>query len=420
MFNTSRMSLLLTLLLISVNTANAQPLLQVAKLGKSDSTTLYSPKITSDNEATWSEMTDEFVSSYSKGDLNKAGSIAQNSLSFSKRIFGKQHQNTADALNKMGIVYEANGDLEAAKSYYEDSLSMFETSLGKKNAKVAMVLNNLANLFFLKENFSKAEELHLRSLLMRQNLFSSVHPTVARSAYNLGKLYEKQAKLDDAVIFYKQASVLWKKTLGPNHLNVANTFNNLANVYAARGNNTASEELHLKALTIRESNLGPEHMEVAESLFNLGTICTKQEKYDEAESFYQEALGIMEHALEENDPQIAMTLYSLANIYHIQAQNEVIYNQGLSDIIDENQKIKVSDTTTSNKNNIIIVQLKFRKQYVGEIFGKAEPLYKRAINIVETNYGAEHPSVKVMKEELTMLYANIENSMEQESIATAE
>ena len=128
----------------------------------------------------------------------------------------------------------------------------------------------------------------------------------------------------------------------------------------------------------------------------------------------------MEHALGKNDPQIAMTLYSLANIYHIQAQNEVIYNQGMSDIIGENEKTKASDTTTSNKNNIMIVQLKFRKQYVGEIFGKAEPLYKRAINIVETNYGAEHPSLQVMKEELTMLYANIENSTKQVSMSAAE
>jgi hypothetical protein len=45
MFKISRMSLFLSLLFISVSTANAQPMLQVAKLGQSNSTPLYSPKI---------------------------------------------------------------------------------------------------------------------------------------------------------------------------------------------------------------------------------------------------------------------------------------------------------------------------------------------------------------------------------------
>ena len=111
-----------------------------------------------------------------------------------------------------------------------------------------------------------------------------------------------------------------------------------------------------------------------------------------------------------------MTLYSLSNIYHIQAQQETIYNQEISKRI--NQTITTENRIANNKNNIMITQLKFRRDYVNEIFSKAEPLYKRAINIVETTYGSDHPSVKVMKDELAMLFANIKNSASTSMLST--
>lgn len=383
----------------------------VAKISGFDNSQIYSPDATQQNIQHWDELSNEFLTLYSHGEYKKAKTIALQSLDYSKRIFGFLHQNTADALNKLGIASEATGNLDIAKAYYEDSLRLFQNSLGMENAKVAMVLNNLGNIYYEEQGYTQSENFFLKSLLMRQNLFSSIHPTVARSAYNLAKLYEIQGKYSDAILFYKQAAVLWKKTLGPSHLHVANTYNNLANVYANMGNDTASEELHLKALTIREYNLGVDDIVVAESLFNLGTICTKQEKYDEAETFYQEALTIMEKILNDDDPQIAMTLYSLANIYHIQAQQEFIYNQELNNRIDNTELSVESEQSEINKNNIMITQLNFRRKYVKEIFSRAEPLYKRAINIVESSYGSEHPSVKIMKDELKMLYSNIENSL---------
>jgi len=389
--------------------AHADTLL-IAKLGKTNSSKIYTPNILKDKTDSWEDLSNEFIMFYSHGAYKQANIVAHQALSFAKNKFGEQHQNTADAYNKLGIAAEAIRNTDDAKMYYKEALALFELTLGKENAKVAMVLNNLGNLHFLRDEFKKAEELHMKSLLMRQQLFSSVHATVARSSYNLGKLYEKQLKNDDAIMFYKQAALIWKKTLGPYNANIANTFNNLANIFSTKGNNKAAEEYHLKALILRQDTLSADSLEIAESLFNLGTICTKQEKYNEAESYYQQALGIMEKTLDSYDPQIAMTLYSLANIYHIQAQKEYMYNQKLSDKIGSNSISTASKTTVGNKNNIMINQLHFRKKYVGEIFSKAEPLYQRAIDIVERKFGAKHPSVTVMKEELAMLHANMKTS----------
>jgi len=411
MYNAIKTGTCIYLFILGIATSYAQPSsnpLKIAKLGENNNSNLYFPKLKNNIAASWEELSSEFFKFYSHGDYAQARIVAQRILSYAKRVYGDQHQNTADALNKLGIASEALGDFDTTKTYYENALALFKSSIGKENAKVAMVLNNLGNLFFLQKDYVKAEELHLQSLLMRQNLFSSVHPSVARSSFNLGKLYEKQLKYADAIMFYRQAAVLWRKTLGADNKNISDTFNNLANVYAAQGNNTTSEEFHLKALNIREKNLGHDHLEVAESLFNLGTICTKQEKYAEAESFYGKALAIMEKMLDVNDPQIAITLYSLANIYHIQAQQEHIYSQELIDKIHSGNTI-TDNSTARKKNDVIIVQLRFRKKYVGEIFTKAEPLYRRAIDIVENKFGAEHPSVKVMKDELAMLYTNMES-----------
>jgi tetratricopeptide (TPR) repeat protein len=198
--------------------------------------------------------------------------------------------------------------------------------------------------------------------------------------------------------------LLWEKNLGPSHPNVAMALGNLANIYAAEGKDGTAEELHLRALNIREASFGPSSLVVAESLFNLGTICTKQGKYSEAEPFFREALNIMEQHLNPNDPQIALALYGLANIYHIKAKNESSYNQVLEDRIGKMNQDNSLVPLEKSKNDIYHAQLAFRKEYIAGLYAKAEPLYQRAIKLLEQAYGIQYPSLKIMKDELAMIH----------------
>lgn len=89
--------------------------LKIAKLDTSNNAKIYAPALSNNEEILLEELTDEFLTSYQEGDYIKTGIIAQETLEFSQRTFGKQHRNTADALNKLGIAHEAQGELDIAK-----------------------------------------------------------------------------------------------------------------------------------------------------------------------------------------------------------------------------------------------------------------------------------------------------------------
>ncbi|MBI3777098.1 MAG: tetratricopeptide repeat protein, partial [Gammaproteobacteria bacterium] len=227
---------------------------------------------------------------------------------------------------------------------------------------------------------------------------------VAQSTYNLAIVYEHSGQTDNAELFYKQAANLWETVLGPNHINVANSLTKLANIYANQSNARAAEETYLRALEIQQINFGPKHVAVADSLFNLGRVCMKQEKYDEAERFYRESAEIMEAELDNDNPRLAVALYSLANVYHIRAKHEAEYNTNfaakLTPATDHTHDVALS----SQRLAALRTQISLRQRVVRELYAKAEPLYQRAAAILTDIYGADYPTLKIIRDELTLLH----------------
>ncbi len=280
-------------------------------------------------------------------------------------------------------------------------------NFGEANPEVATALNNLANIHVLQGDYSSAEALHLRALQIRGAMLGPDSYPFGQSTYNLAIVYEKSGQFSNAELFYKQAVSIWTKTLGSNHLNVANSLYKLANLYASQGHSGAAEEAYLRALEIFQANYGEHHIAVAESLLSLGKTCTKQEKYDEAEPFYRQALGIFEKELGPNDAKVAIALYSLANVYHIRGKNEEAFNREFDTQMASPAGNTKDSALSSQRHAMVRKQLALRHEVVRELYIKAEPLYKRAAAIFEAAYGGNHPTLKIIHDELAMLYNSL-------------
>ena len=72
----------------------------------------------------WEQETIAFIESYQDRDIAQAKIHAQNALQIAHKVYGARHVNTADSLNKMGIVFEASGMLQQAQLNYEKSLEI--------------------------------------------------------------------------------------------------------------------------------------------------------------------------------------------------------------------------------------------------------------------------------------------------------
>ncbi len=351
----------------------------------------------------WRSATKAFVENFNAGDLTAATQNATDALDVALHFFGAKHPYTADSLNKLGLLFEARGDYDAAREYYSRSLDILETHADEFSAEIGTALNNLGNIFVLKDDLEQAELMHLRALQVRTRTAGAESAPVAQSLFNLGVVYEKRNLPDNAELLFKQSAAVWTRIHGPTHLNVANSYHKLANIYAATGKTRAAEQLYLSALQIRRELLGPKHLSVAESLMGVGRACTKQEKYDEAGPVFRQAVDIMEESLGAFDPRVAMALYSLANVYHIQAKLEDAYNRDFAAKVTASGNTSESDSLDSQRISALHDQLILRAGYVRELYERADPLYVRAASIFQKAYGADHPTLKIINDELSML-----------------
>ncbi len=113
---------------------------------------------------------------------------------------------------------------------------------------------------------------------------------------------------------------------------------------------------HAEALEIRERELGDSHTTVGISLNNLGNAYDRAGKLDEAEDYLQRALGIFEDTLGSEHTYVAYTVNNLGNIAL--------------------QKGGPPGTPEA--------------RVAAE---RAEPYYRRSIQIRERNFGRNHPSM---------------------------
>lgn len=111
---------------------------------------------------------------------------------------------TADALNLLGIVYDAKNDVQKAVKCYERALKIRE-GLGAEDTGIATSLNNLGSIYHDKKEFDQAEKAYKRALDTRLKVFGNSHPATASTFNNLGCLYEDRGELDKASKYFQYA-----------------------------------------------------------------------------------------------------------------------------------------------------------------------------------------------------------------------
>ena len=236
------------------------------------------------------------------GRYTEAQPFLEKALQIREKALGPDHPDVAISLNNLAELYRAQGQYGKAEPLYQRSLAIKEKALGPEHPDVAISLNNLAELYKAQGRYGKAEPLYQRALAIREKALGPEHPDVATSLNNLAELYHAQGQYGKAEPLYQRALAIREKALGPEHPDVATSLNNLAELYHAQGQYGKAEPLYQRALAIWEKALGPEHPDVATSLNNLAELYRAQGQYGKAEPLYQRALAIARRPSAPNIP----------------------------------------------------------------------------------------------------------------------
>jgi CHAT domain-containing protein/Tfp pilus assembly protein PilF len=336
---------------------------------------------------------------YRAGKFTEGIAFARQAVESRERVLGPDHPDTAQGLNNLAVLYEAQGNFAAAEPLKLRVLKITEKALGPNHPHTAISLNNLAELYQVQGNYAAAEPLYERALAIKKKVLGPDHPDTAVSLNNLAELCQIQGNYAAAEPLYERALAIRQKALGPDHPDTAQGLNNLAALYRVQGNYAAAEPLYKRALSTWEKVLGPDHPNTALSLNNLAALYRVQGNYKAAEPLYQRALAIRQKALGPDHPDTAQGLNNLAALYKSEgnyAAAEPLYERALA--ICEKSLGPDHPNTAASLNNLAGLS-----ESQGN-YAAAEPFYERALAIKEKALGPDHPDTATSLNNRALLF----------------
>lgn len=258
--------------------------------------------------------------------------LMENSLNVRKQIFGKEHYEVAESLDKLATLLRKKGNYTEAEVMSREALSIFRNLYGNEDTIVANSLNNLASTLYNKGKYKEAEPLYREALTIQRKLLGNMHPDVANIMSNLGSVLYRLNKYTEVEPLMREALSIKRKLHGNEHPDVAISLNNLAQFLKSTGNYEEAEPLLRETLAMRRRLYGDEHPSVATGLNNLAGLLVKKGDFIPADSLYREALVISRKLLGDDHPNVAVLLSNLAKLLVAEKkylEAEIFYREAL-------------------------------------------------------------------------------------------
>jgi tetratricopeptide (TPR) repeat protein len=204
-----------------------------------------------------------------------------------------------------------------------------------------VALNNLAEYYMERDRFSEARLVYGRLVPLMEQVFGLEHPETATAVANFCTATAESSPHLDGKLLCQRALRLREKILGANHPDVAYSLSSLGTTYAREGDFKQAELLLRRAVMMMD--LFPDAEHIAIPLNNLGDLFAKQKKFGLAADAFAQSIAKTEQRLGNEHPALIRILVNLGYTY----------------LLDKNA-------------------------------GGAEPVFRRALNIVERSRGTGH------------------------------
>ena len=252
----------------------------------------------------------------SLGLYDQAVPLLQSALDTRKALFGEEHVDVAQSLDRLGEVLVLKADYDRALPMYREALALRRKLLGNENIDTARSVYGLADLLGRMGDFSAAEPLFREALELRRKLAGEKSAEVAQSIEGLALNLFDQGKFDEAIKLMREAVALQRQLHDGPHPSLADALNNLGWVLSETGQYKEAEQLYREALAMQRVLLGDAHPSIAIGLNNVAFVLQAQGKYEAAEALYLDAITMQRKLLGVDHPDVALALNNLAFLAH--------------------------------------------------------------------------------------------------------
>jgi tetratricopeptide (TPR) repeat protein len=203
----------------------------------------------------------------------------------------------------------------------------------------------------------------------------------------LGVACKFAGRYDEAADAYARALPVAEAEAASDPSLLCTLLHNLGGLAHSRGDDPAAEPSARRGLALRESFCAPGDPAIAEDAAALGAILEGLERWDEAEGLYRRALAIWEG--EEDSYEIGMTLNGLAAVVRFSGrplEAEPLFRRALH-LLEQERGDGHPDTATVRNNLAMLLNATGRAEL-------ALPLLDSALIDLEASVGAEHPATR--------------------------
>ncbi len=123
-----------------------------------------------------------------------------------------------EAYQQGATLYQA-GRYDEALPFWKKALELVQREFGPEHPSTANLLNNLAGVYQAQGRYAEAEPLYKRSLAIRENTLGAEHPDVAESLENYSALLRETGRGSEAVKLEARAKAIRAKHAEQNPAN---------------------------------------------------------------------------------------------------------------------------------------------------------------------------------------------------------
>ena len=249
------------------------------------------------------------------GDYPRSEEHARRGLAGSRRVFGREHFQTASALNALAGALRLQGRWQEAISMYQEARAIDEVVLGPRHPETAAPINNIGNVYHGMNRYAEALRYYEDALEIRREAYGQWHAEVGGGINNVANTLGMLGRNREALEHHEAALKIRERVFGPDHPEVANSLANAALALAELGRHAEAFAALQRALAIQERTLGRDHADVAYTLNSLGNALFEARRYEEAAAHYERAMAVTIAALGAEHPDVAVWQVNLGSTY---------------------------------------------------------------------------------------------------------
>lgn len=271
-------------------------------------------------------------------------------------------------------------------------IETLEKSEGSENSGLVPLLEKLAYELHSSSQYDEAEACYRRSLKIRHVSLSEDLEGLLFVYHSLGILLRVQNRYSESEEFYQKALELTIEMHGEDHVETATRKNYLAGLFYASGKLGDAEELVHSSLKTYKKYLGADHKVVGVTLMALGIIMARSGRVYDAKEYYQQASSLIspvkQGAIIAEFEDLADSMLYLAKQKFSQDQLEEAETLFRYSVLTEADQIWPGHPLVAE--NVQLLGDLYKAQ---QMFGEAEFLYRKALEIRRQVFGDEHLDV---------------------------